>query len=95
MTCQTEEGVLCNILKEENMNDDSCKSFAFGFLFGAVVGAAVVFFYAPKSGRETMAAVKEKAVETAEKAREAAEKAKEAALRTEKRIEEKLGRGKA
>jgi len=73
---------------------DSGASFAIGFIFGAVVGVAIGFLYAPKAGKETRALLKEKAESAAEKAREAAEKAKEAAVRAEKRVEEKLGRRK-
>jgi gas vesicle protein len=73
---------------------DSGASFAIGFIFGAVVGVAIGFLYAPKAGKETRALLKEKAESAAEKAREAAEKAKEAAVRAEKRVEGKLGRRK-
>lgn len=80
---------------------ESGKTFAVGLIVGAFVGAAVALLYAPKSGRETRAMVKEKAHEVAEKAKDAAEKAKdaaekakEAALNAEKRVEEKLRREK-
>ena len=48
---------------------DSGASFAVGFLFGAVVGVAIGFLYAPKPGRETRAMLKEKAETAAEKRR--------------------------
>jgi len=70
-------------------------NFIIGFAFGAAVGLAVGFLYAPKPGRETRTLLKEKAVEAKEKAGEVTEKAKEAAIRTEKRVEEKLRRGKS
>jgi gas vesicle protein len=73
---------------------DSGASFAVGFLFGAVVGVAIGFLYAPKPGSETRAMLKEKAETAAEKAKETAEKAKEAAVAAEHRVEEKLGRRK-
>ncbi len=43
-------------------------SFLIGFLIGAVAGIAVGFLYAPKSGKETRAMLKEKAHELKEKA---------------------------
>ncbi|NHJ85994.1 MAG: YtxH domain-containing protein [Asgard group archaeon] len=75
------------------------KDFLAGFLMGAAIGAVVGIAYAPKSGRETRALLKEKAEEVAEKARETAEKAMEAAekatqnvLAVERKLEKKLGK---
>ena len=76
-------------------NKDTGLSFTIGFLFGAVVGAAIGFLYAPKPGRETRELLKHKAEEAKEKASEVAEKAKEAAVKAEKRVEEKLRHKKA
>jgi gas vesicle protein len=45
-------------------------SFLIGFLLGAVAGVAIGFLYAPKSGKETRALLKEKAGELKEKAGE-------------------------
>lgn len=80
------------------MISDSGKDFAVGFIIGAVVGAALGIIYAPKSGRETRALLKEKAAEvpgkakeTAEKAIEAAEKATQKVLALERRVGKKLG----
>ncbi|MBU2535457.1 MAG: YtxH domain-containing protein [Chloroflexota bacterium] len=73
---------------------DTGASFAVGFLFGAVIGVAIGFLYAPKPGSETRAMLKEKAETAAEKAKETAEKAREAAVAAEHRVEEKLGRRK-
>lgn len=73
---------------------DTGANFAVGFLFGAVVGVAIGFLYAPKPGSETRAMLKEKAETAAEKAKETAEKAREAAVAAEHRVEEKLGRRK-
>ena len=70
---------------------DGSGSFAIGFILGAVVGVAVGFLYAPKSGRETRELIKEKAEEVKEKAEEVTEKAKEAAAVAKKKVEEKLG----
>ncbi len=73
---------------------DTGANFAVGFLFGAVVGVAIGFLYAPKPGSETRAMLKEKAETAAEKAKETAEKARETAVAAEHRVEEKLGRRK-
>jgi gas vesicle protein len=70
---------------------DSGSSFAIGFLIGAIAGVAIGFLYAPKSGKETRAMLKEKAVEIKEKAGEVTEKAKEVALDAGKRVKDKLG----
>ena len=69
---------------------DTGTSFAIGFLVGAVVGVAIGFLYAPKSGKETRALLKEKAEEVKEKAGEVTEKAKEAAVEAGKRVRDKL-----
>jgi gas vesicle protein len=59
------------------MNERDSSHFALGFLLGAVAGLAIGFLYAPKSGRETRAMLKEKGSEVKEKAKELASKAKE------------------
>ena len=69
---------------------DTGTSFIIGFLIGAAAGATIGFLYAPKTGAETRALLKEKAIETERKAAEVAGKAKEAAIKVEKRVEEKL-----
>lgn len=66
---------------------DTGTSFAIGFILGAAVGVATGFLYAPKSGRETRALLKEKAERAAEKAKEAAAEARE-------KVAGKLGRKK-
>lgn len=63
---------------------DSGSSFAIGFIIGAIAGVAIGFLYAPKSGKETRAMLREKAGEVAERAKEAAALAK-------KKVSEKLG----
>lgn len=77
---------------------DSGSSFAIGFLIGAIAGVAIGFLYAPKTGKETRAMlrekadeVKEKAGEIKEKAGEVTEKAKEAAQEAGKRVRDKFG----
>ncbi|HUT68191.1 MAG TPA: YtxH domain-containing protein [Dehalococcoidales bacterium] len=70
---------------------DSGSSFAIGFIIGAIAGVAIGFLYAPKSGKETRAMLREKAEEIKEKAGEVTEKAKDAALEAGKKVREKLG----
>jgi gas vesicle protein len=65
-------------------------SFLIGFIIGAVAGIAVGFLYAPKSGKETRALLKEKVGEVREKATEMTEKAKEVASETGRRVRERL-----
>ena len=60
---------------------DTGTNFIIGFMVGTAIGAAIGFLYAPKTGRETRALLKEKAMEAKEKTGEVAEKAKEAAIK--------------
>lgn len=69
---------------------DTGSSFAIGFLIGAVVGVAVGFLYAPKSGKETRTMLKEKAGEVKEKASEVTAKVTESALEAGKKVRNKL-----
>jgi gas vesicle protein len=50
---------------------------AIAFFAGAAVGAALGILYAPKSGKETRAIIKEKAGEVGDKATEMFDKARE------------------
>ncbi len=54
-------------------------SFAIGFIVGAAIGLAVGILYAPHSGKETRAILREKAEIAKEKAEEIIEDAKEKA----------------
>lgn len=72
------------------MSDRDNSSFAIGFLLGAVAGVAIGFLYAPKTGKETRAMLKEKAGEVKEKAEEGIQLAKEAATGATKNVREKL-----
>lgn len=74
---------------------DTGSSFAIGFIIGAVAGVAIGLLYAPKTGRETRAMLREKAEEVKEKAGEITEKAREAAVEAKKRVGDKLGHKEA
>jgi gas vesicle protein len=66
--------------REVDMSEhDSGKSFAIGFLVGAALGAAIGILYAPHSGRETRAMIREKAEHAKERAEAVIEEAKEKA----------------
>lgn len=52
-------------------------NFLVGFIIGAIAGVAIGFLYAPKSGKETRAMLKEKAGAVKESAIEAGRKVKE------------------
>jgi len=54
-------------------------AFIIGLLAGAAVGIAVGFLYAPKSGEQTRALIRDKAVTTKERAEDIIEEAKERA----------------
>jgi gas vesicle protein len=69
---------------------DSMSGFGLGLLVGATVGLALGFLYAPRSGREMRALVREKGEETWHKADDIV---KEAEARAKKIIED--ARGKA
>jgi len=49
------------------MNKEQWGSFGIGMLAGAVVGGAVALLFAPKSGKETRAVIKEKASDIKDK----------------------------
>jgi gas vesicle protein len=56
---------------------DGGNGFLLGFILGALAGVAVGFLYAPKSGKETRAILKEKADEFKDRASEFINRAKE------------------
>ena len=58
-------------------NRESATGFGIGLLAGAIIGVAIGFLYAPKSGQETRAMLKEKAADVREQAEDVMEKAKE------------------
>lgn len=56
---------------------DEFGAFLIGFVVGGLTGAAVSLLFAPKSGEETRALIKERAIELREKATETAQSAAE------------------
>lgn len=64
--------------------------FTIGFFIGALAGVAIGFMYAPTSGKETRARLKEKAGEIKEIASERIEKTREAVTEAGKKVREKL-----
>jgi gas vesicle protein len=65
--------------------DQSFGAFLVGFVVGGLVGAAVALLYAPQSGEETRAYIKDKSIELKDKA---AETVDEARIRTEQALED-------
>jgi gas vesicle protein len=74
---------------------DSGSNFLAGFIVGAIAGLAIGFLYAPKSGRETRAYLKEKAGTMKERTSEITGRAKEAAREAGKVVKEKLSHKEA
>jgi gas vesicle protein len=82
---------LITVNKEDKMSDNNnTERFFIGMIVGAVIGSAIALLYAPQSGRETRALLKEKAEEAKDKAEEII---KEARVRAKKIIDD--ARGKA
>jgi len=65
--------------------DTSFGAFLVGFVVGGLVGAAVALLYAPQSGEETRAYIKDKSIELKDKAAETVEDAR---IRTEQALED-------
>ena len=62
---------------------ESGSNFLVGFVIGAIAGAAIGFLYAPKSGKETRALLREKASHVTERIKSSAKEA-------EKKVRDKL-----
>ena len=74
------------------MNDRNGGSgFAVGLLVGAVLGLAIGFLFAPKSGEETRQLLKDKAELARERAGEAVQKVRETAAEVTKKAQSKMG----
>ena len=58
---------------------EGSSNFLVGFIIGAIAGAAVGFLYAPKSGKETRALLREKASHVTERIKGSAKEAEKKA----------------
>jgi len=65
--------------------DSGFGAFLVGFVVGGLVGAAVALLFAPQSGEETRAYIRDKSIELKDKAVETVD---EARVRTEKALED-------
>jgi gas vesicle protein len=75
------------------MSEDTCGAdFLAGFFVGGLVGAALAIFFAPQSGKETQAFVRDKAIELREQgvewSAEARRRAEDATVEARKRTED-------
>jgi gas vesicle protein len=62
--------------KEATMSDrDEFGAFLVGFIVGGLTGAVVALLFAPQSGEETRALIKDKSIELRDKAQQSAEEA--------------------
>ncbi len=71
-------------------NRSGASGFAIGLVLGAVVGLAIGFLYAPRSGQETREILQEKAKGVRRKGAEFAGRVREAAGEAGKKMREKL-----
>ena len=69
---------------------ESGSNFLMGFIIGAIAGVAIGFLYAPKSGKETRALLKQKASEVKQRASAVTSRIKESALEAGKKAKAKL-----
>ena len=57
---------------DDNNGAQSFLAFLIGLILGGLIGAAVALLYAPQSGEETRAAIRDKSIELKEQAMEQA-----------------------
>jgi len=57
---------------DDNTGAQSFLAFLIGIVLGGLIGAAVALLYAPQSGEETRAAIRERSIELKEQAMEQA-----------------------
>ncbi len=78
---------------------DEFGAFLVGFIVGGLTGAVVALLFAPQSGEETRAVIKERSIELRDKAAEEAEaawkRAEEAALEARAKAEDLLKQAQA
>ncbi len=78
---------------------DEFGAFLVGFIVGGLTGAVAALLFAPQSGEETRAVIKERSIELRDKASEEAEaawkRAEEAALESRHKAEELLKQAQA
>lgn len=78
---------------------DEFGAFLVGFIVGGLTGAVVALLFAPQSGEETRAVIKERSIELRDKASEEAEaawkRAEEAALEARRKAEDLLKQAQA
>ncbi|GAB4492195.1 MAG: hypothetical protein Fur0016_26350 [Anaerolineales bacterium] len=78
---------------------DEFGAFLVGFIVGGLTGAVVALLFAPQSGEETRAVIKERSIELRDKAAEEAEaawkRAEEAALEARTKAEDLLKQAQA
>ncbi len=78
---------------------DEFGAFLVGFIVGGLTGAVVALLFAPQSGEETRAVIKERSIELRDKAAEEAEaawkRAEEAAIEARQKAEDLLKQAQA
>jgi len=71
------------------MGNDS-GNFAIGLILGVAIGVGIGMLYAPQTGSETRAMLKQKATEFSDRAEEFADKVKEGAAEAKRSLESRL-----